>query len=87
MGTIIHCGNPDFNSRVNLFEKLLKDLPILKDALNESHYQKLAELSDGLSIGNISDTIDKTITQAIKKRKNIDSESLMLAFARKAVIR
>ena len=87
MGTIIHCGNPDFNSRVNLFAKLLKDLPILKDVLNESHYQKLAELSDGLSIGNISDTIDKTITQAIKKRKNIDSETLMLAFARKAVIR
>ena len=32
-----------------------------------------------------SDTIDKTITQAIKKRKNIDSETLMLAFTRKAV--
>ncbi len=85
MGTIIHCGNPDFNSRVNLFEKLLKDLPILKEALNENHYQKLAKLSDGLSIGNIADTIDKTITQAIKKRKNIDSETLMLAFVRKAV--
>ena len=65
MGTIIHVGNPDFSSRVNLFTKLLKDLPIINGILNQAHYEKLASLSEGFSIGNIADTIDKTITQAI----------------------
>ena len=81
MGTIIHVGNPDFSSRVNLFTKLLKDLPIINGILNQAHYEKLASLSEGFSIGNIADTIDKTITQAIKKRINITPEMLMKAFA------
>lgn len=86
MGTIIHVGNPDFSSRVNLFTKLLKDLPILENSLNHSHFEKLASLSEGLSIGNIADTIDKVITQAIKKRINIQPEILMRAFTAKGRI-
>lgn len=86
MGTIIHVGNPDFSSRVNLFTKLLKDLPILENSLNHSHFEKLASLSEGFSIGNIADTIDKVITQAIKKRINIQPEILMRAFTAKGRI-
>ena len=83
MGTIIHCGNPDFKSRVNLFAKLLKDLPIIDDNLDEAHYVQLAKLSEGLSIGKIADAVDKTITQAVKKQTNIKFDTLMQVFAQK----
>ena len=64
----------------------LQDLPILENSLNHSHFEKLASLSEGFSIGNIADTIDKVITQAIKKRINIQPEILMRAFTAKGRI-
>ena len=85
MGTIIHCGNPSEKSRFNIFVKMLGDLPILKGVVDEKIYQELAELSEGLSIGQISDMLDKVITQAIKKRTNISAENLIEAFARKTM--
>ena len=83
MGTIIHCGNPDYQSRTNLIEKLLNNLPIIDDYLDETHYAQLAKQTEGLSIGNIADIIDKTITQAVKQRKNLNFDTILQNFIQK----
>lgn len=80
MGTIIHCGNPDFNSRISLFNKILKDLPVLEAPLTGEQFEELARLSDGLSIGKIADIIDKLITQAVKRQLTIKPENLLKLF-------
>ena len=41
---------------------------------------KLAKASAGLSIGQISDSIDKAIVKAVKKKQNITEEQLLGVF-------
>lgn len=84
MGTIIHCGNPNEEDRMNLFTTLLVGLPILSAPLTREMVQELALISEGLSIGEISDFVDKTITQAVKKKQNITFDKLISVFKSKA---
>lgn len=80
MGTVIHVDNPDEKDRENLFTKLLSGLPILAEPITPALTQKLAQASEGLSIGEIADNIDKAIVQAVKKKENITEEQLLDAF-------
>ena len=66
MGTKIEVDNPDESDRSNLFQKSLLSLPILAGVLTVAHCKKLAEITEGWSIGQIADTIDKVITQALR---------------------
>lgn len=80
MGTVIHVGNPEEKDRANLFNKLLFGLPILAVPLTPIVVSKLAKASAGLSIGQISDSIDKAIVKAVKKKQNITEEQLLGVF-------
>ena len=80
MGTKIEVDNPDENDRANLFNKLLFGLPILAAPLTPIIVSKLAKASAGLSIGQISDCIDKAIVKAVKKKQNITEEQLLGVF-------
>lgn len=80
MGTVIHVGNPEEKDRANLFNKLLFGLPILAAPLTPIVVSKLAKASAGLSIGQISDSIDKAIVKAVKKKQNITEEQLLGVF-------
>ena len=80
MGTVIHVGNPEEKDRANLFNKLLFGLPILAVPLTPIVVSKLAKASAGLSIGQISDSIDKAIVKAVKKKQNITEEQLLGMF-------
>ncbi len=83
MGTVIHCGNPNDEDRINLFTTLLTGLPILAAPFTQEMINELAFISKGLSIGEISDYVDKTITQAVKKKENITFEKMMSVFKSK----
>lgn len=85
MGTKIEVDNPDEDDRSNLFQKSLLSLPILAGVLTVVHCQKLAEITEGWSIGQIADTIDKVITQAIKKKENIEFETMFNAFKKRII--
>ena len=85
MGTKIEVDNPDENDRNNLFQKSLLSLPIFAGVLTVAHCQKLAEITEGWSIGQIADTIDKVITQAIKKKENIEFETMLNAFKKRII--
>ena len=85
MGTKIEVDNPDEDDRSNLFQKSLLSLPILAGVLTVAHCQKLAEITEGWSIGQIADTIDKVITQAIKKKENIEFETMFNAFKKRII--
>ena len=85
MGTKIEVDNPDESDRSNLFQKSLLSLPILAGVLTVAHCKKLAEITEGWSIGQIADTIDKVITQAIKKKENIKFETMLSAFKKRII--
>lgn len=85
MGTKIEVDNPDEDDRSNLLQKSLLSLPILAGVLTVEHCQKLAKVTEGWSIGQITDTIDKVITQAIKKKENIKYETLLDAFKKRVI--
>lgn len=83
MGTVIHVGNPGEKDRKNLLSKLLKDLPIITAPVTSNIIDKLATQTEGYSVGQIADAIDKFITQAVKKKQNIEPESLLKAITPK----
>ena len=83
MGTVVHCGNPDEKNRGSLFSKLLSNLPILEETFSEEQIATLARISEGYSIGEIADIVDKAITQSIKKKKNLVLEDLLGYFQQK----
>ena len=83
MGTVIHCGNPDENSRKSLFSKLLSGLPIMEKDLTEEDLTDLAFITAGYSIGEIANIVDKAITQAIKKKSSITVDKLLTYFKEK----
>ncbi len=77
MGTVIHVGNPNENDRTTLISKLFDGLPILAAPLSAGLIAKLAKNTEGMSIGQISDAVDKIITQAVKKKQTIQPEALL----------
>lgn len=83
MGTVIHCGNPDENSRKSLFSKLLSGLPIMEKDLTEEDLTDLAFITAGYSIGEIANIVDKAITQAVKKKSSITVDKLLTYFKEK----
>ena len=85
MGTKIEVDNPDESDRSNLFQKSLLSLPILAGVLTVANCQELAKATEGWSIGQIADTIDKVITQAIKKKENIKFETMLSAFKKRVI--
>ena len=85
MGTKIEVDNPDEDDRTNLLQKSLLSLPILAGVLTVKHCQELAKVTEGWSIGQITDTVDKVITQAIKKKENIKYETLLDAFKKRVI--
>lgn len=80
MGTVIHVGNPEEKDRENLFNKLLMGVTALAVPLTPILAKKLAKASSGLSIGQISDAIDKAIVKAIKMKQSITEEQLLEIF-------
>ena len=83
MGTVVHCGNPDEKNRGSLFAKLLGNLPILEETFSEEQIAALVRISEGYSIGEIADIVDKAITQAVKKKKNLVLDDLLAYFKQK----
>ena len=77
MGTVIHVGEPNENDRKTLITKLFDGLPILAGALSAGIIAKLAQNTEGMSIGQITDAVDKIITQAVKKKQTIQPETLL----------
>ena len=80
MGTVIHVGNPSVKDRQSLVKSLLSNLPILSEPLTDDVAKELAELADGMSIGQIADCVDKIIVKAVKKKENITTEQLLEGF-------
>lgn len=80
MGTVIHVGNPSVKDRQSLVKSLLSNLPILSEPLTDDVAKELAELADGMSIGQIADCVDKIIVKAVKKKENITTEQLLDGF-------
>ena len=54
--------------------------PILSEPLTDDVAKELAELADGMSIGQIADCVDKIIVKAVKKKENITTEQLLEGF-------
>ena len=77
MGTVIHVGNPNENDRTSLLSKLFNGLPILAAPLSAGLIAQLAQNTEGMSIGQITDAVDKIITQAVKKKQAIQPEVLL----------
>jgi len=80
MGTVIHVGTPNENDRGSLIKKLFAGLPILTAPLTDEVTEELVKATDGMSIGQITNTVDKIITKAVKKNHQIQPESLIKAF-------
>ena len=80
MGTVIHCGEPNFEDRKNILSKLLVGLPIVDGEITEETFENIAALTAGFSIGQISDAIDKIIVQAVKRKVNLTPEILLNEF-------
>lgn len=80
MGTVIHVGDPDDKGRQSLFEKLRDNKPILTTILTSAIIAELVALTNGLSIGKITDTMNKLISQAVRHRKVISGEMVVDAF-------
>jgi len=86
MGKVIHVGNPDDDSRQNLFEKIRDTKPILTAALTGAAITELVTLTKGLSIGDITDTLLKKLyPQAIHKKQKITESMVIEAFKKVAV--
>ena len=84
MGTVIHVGDPDDKGRESLFEKMRDNKPILSAVLTSAVIAELVALTDGLSIGKITDTINKLISQSIRHRKAMNGDMLLDAFKKVA---
>ena len=84
MGTVIHVGDPDDKGRQSLFEKMRDNKPILTAILTSAVIAELVALTDGLSIGKITDTINKLISQSIRHRKAMNGDMLLDAFKKVA---
>ena len=80
MGTVIHCGEPDFEDRKSILSKLLVGIPIIDGELTEETFKGIADLTAGFSIGQISDAIDKIIVHAVKRKINLTPEMLLNEF-------
>lgn len=80
MGTVIHVGNPNVKDRQSLVKSLLSELPILEEPLTDEVASELAELAEGMSVGQIADCVDKIIVKAVKKKENITTEQLLDGF-------
>lgn len=80
MGTIIHCGNPDFEDRTKLIKNLFSGLSVINGKLTDNNIKKIAKLTDGFSIGQISDAVDKIVVQAIKKKTDFTPETIINEF-------
>ena len=59
---------------------MLSELPILEEPLTDEVASELAELAEGLSVGQIADCVDKIIVKAVKKKENITTEQLLDGF-------
>ena len=80
MGTVIHVDNPDDESRKGLFEKIRDNKPILATVLTATVITELVALSKGLSIGKITDTLNKLISQSIRHKQGVNEEMIINAF-------
>ena len=80
MGTVIHVDNPDEEGRKNLFEKLRDNKPILASVLTAGVIAELVALSDGLSIGKITDTLNKLVSQSIRHKQGVNEQAVIDAF-------
>ena len=80
MGTVIHVDNPDEEGRKNLFEKLRDNKPILASVLTTGVIAELVALSDGLSIGKITDTLNKLVSQSIRHKQGVNEQAVIDAF-------
>ena len=80
MGTVIHCGNPNLQDRKDILGKLLSGLPIIKEDFTEKDIEDIALSTDGFSIGQLSDAVDKIIVQAIKRREDLTPEKVVNEF-------
>ena len=80
MGTVIHVDNPDDEGRKGLFEKIRDNKPILATVLTATVITELVALSKGLSIGKITDTLNKLISQSIRHKQKVNEEMVINAF-------
>ena len=85
MGTVIHVDNPDDEGRKNLFEKIRDNKPILASVLTAGVIAELVALSEGLSIGKITDTLNKLISQSIRHKQRVNEQAVLDVF--KKVVR
>ena len=85
MGTVIHVDNPDENSRQNLFEKIRDNKPILSAVLTAGVIAELVALTKGMSIGRITDGLNKLISQSIRHRQKIDEKMVIETFKKVSI--
>ena len=80
MGTVIHCGNPNLQDRKDILNKLFTGLPIIKEDFTDKDIEDIAISTDGFSIGQLSDAVDKIIVQAIKRKESLTPEKIVDEF-------
>lgn len=80
MGTIIHVGNPNLEDRKEVLTKLLTGLPIITEDCTEEDIEDIAMITDGFSIGQLTDAVDKIIVQAVKKKANLTPKKIVQEF-------
>jgi len=80
MGTIIHCGNPNLDDRKDILNKLLTGLPIITEDFTPEDIEDIAVSTDGFSIGQLADAVDKIIVQAVKKKENLTPKKIVQEF-------
>ena len=80
MGTVIHVDNPDDEGRKGLFEKIRDNKPMLAAVLTTTVITELVALSRGLSIGKITDTLNKLISQSIRHKQAVNEGMVKDAF-------
>ena len=73
MGTIIHCGNPDLDDRIDILKKLLTGLPIItEDFMKEDiEAKKILEINESHKIVEKLEDLYNTDKEALKKYSKI----------------